>query len=144
MKRGRLILFIALGLGILLSVIAAQMLFYLLNGYSLAVVIHWPAGMAAASSGGHSRVYHIAFPVIRILAHVLLWAAALVTVWLFAVGHARASVISWVVFATAILIGILDVVNWGTMGAPTSRWLLLTLLLLAAATTFRSKLTGET
>jgi len=143
MKRKRPILFIALGLAILLSAIAGQTLFYLLNGYSLAVAIHWPAGMVPASSGSRTRVYHVAFPLIRILVHLLLWITALVAAWLFAVGHSRATPVSWLVFAAAILIGMSDVVFWGTMGSPTSRWLLLTLLLLAVASTFRSKLMSE-
>ena len=47
-----------------------------------------------------------------------------------------ASTAAWLTFAATLLVGIYDVVKYGTIGSPTSIWTVLLLLLFALLTRF--------
>ncbi len=51
-------------------------------------------------------------------------------------GRQGASTAAWLIFAATSLIGILDVVQYGSIGSPTSIWTVLLLLLIALLTRF--------
>jgi hypothetical protein len=135
-KRPINITVLALGFAVMLSIISGLTLAYLLNGYSI-VIGTQPTDISGAA---HPFVYRVEFSRARILVDILLWATSLVGVLLFAIDNPRARLICWLVFLTATAIRIWDVYHYGTMGSPTSLWLLLTLLLLAIAANNRSKL----
>ena len=98
--------------------------FYLQRGYSLGV-----------SMAGHpGSVFHVDFPVWRAALHVLLWLAAMVAIVAYVTGRRWASTAAWLTFATTLLVGVYDVVQYGTIGSPTSIWTLLLLLLFALLT----------
>lgn len=95
--------------------------FYIQRGYSLGV---WISGHPASE-------YHIDFPSWRKGIHVLLWAAAMVAIGAYAVEQSWALAAIWLTFAMTSFVGIHDVVQYGTMGSPTSIWTVLLLLLFA-------------
>lgn len=99
---------------------------YLQRGYSLGI-----------SMAGHpSSVFHIDFPAWRAAVHVLLWVAAMAAIGAYITGRRWASIAAWLTFAATLLVGIYDVVQYGTIGSPTSIWTALLLLLLALLTRF--------
>ena len=100
--------------------------FYLQRGYSLGV-----------STAGHpDSVFHIDFPVWRAAVHVLLWVAAMATIAAYVTGRHWASKAAWLTFVATLLVGVYDVVQYGTIGSPTSIWAVLLLLLFALLTRF--------
>lgn len=130
MKRDATILLITGVFALLIVLVAASTWVYLQRGYSLAVGIQ----------GESPRHYHVDFPPTRRIAHVVLWASALIEIFLFTKGHKRAAAIGWSVFVAGVLVGIWDVVLYGSMGSPTGGSGLLLLLLLAVAAQFRNRL----
>ena len=129
MKRDPIILLIAAAFAVLLALTAASTFPYLMRGYSLSVGIE----------GVQPKDYHVDFPPTRIAIAALIWALGFAAIALFIVGDRRAGLLSWGVFISALLVAVWDVFEYGTMGSPTSLWVLLVFLLLALATQFRSR-----
>lgn len=100
--------------------------FYLQRGYSLGV----------SMAGHQSSVFQVNFPVWRAAVHVLLWIAAMTAIAAYATGRRWASIAAWLTFAATIVVGVSDVVQYGTIGSPTSIWTVLLLLLFALLTKF--------
>jgi len=130
MKGDRLIVVFAGFLALLIALIAISDWAYLSRGYSIAVGI----------DGGQPKTFHIDFPSVRRVVHVLLWGAALVATYLFATGYKYARFVSWSVFVAGLMIGLWDIILYGSMGTPTSMVGVLLLLLIALTTQFRSRL----
>jgi hypothetical protein len=100
--------------------------FYLQRGYSLSV-----------SMAGHpTSVYHIDFPAWRAAVHVILCVAAMAAIVAYVTHRRWASTATWLTFAATLFVGIYDVVQYGTVGSPTSIWTVLLLLLFAVLTRF--------
>jgi len=100
--------------------------FYLQSGYSLGV-----------SMVGHpASVFHVDFPAWRAAVHVLLWVVAVAAIVAYVARSRWASTAAWLTFAATLLVGIYDVVKYGTIGSPTSIWTVLLLLLFALLTRF--------
>ena len=129
-KGDRLIVVIAGFLVLLIALIAISDWAYLSRGYSIAVGIE----------GRQPKTFHIDFPSVRRVVHVLLWGAALVATYLFATGYKHARFVSWSVFVAGLMIGLWDIILYGSMGTPTSMVGVLLLLLIALTTQFRSRL----
>jgi hypothetical protein len=100
---------------------------YLQRGYSLGVSME---GQAAS-------VFHIDFPMWRAATHALLCIAAMAAIVAYISGHRRAPTIAWLTFAATLAVGIYDLVQYGTIGSPTSIWTLFVLLLFSLLTRFR-------
>lgn len=116
----------ALAVALFLGWLAWDGWLYLQRGYSLGI-----------SMAGHpSSVFHIDFPAWRAAVHVLLWVAAMAAIGAYITGRRWASIAAWLTFAATLLVGIYDVVQYGTIGSPTSIWTALLLLLLALLTRF--------
>jgi len=131
MKGDRLMVVIAGFFALLIALIAVSDWAYLSRGYSIAIGIE----------GRQPKTFHIDFPSVRRAAHVLLWGAPLVATYLFATGYKYARFASWSVFVAGLLIGLWDIILYGSMGTPTSIVGVLLLLLIALITQFRSRLT---
>jgi hypothetical protein len=99
---------------------------YLQRGYSFRIGLAGEAG----------SVFHVDFPTWRTAVHAMLWAAAMAAVFLYVTGHRRASTVAWATFAAVVITGFDDVVQYGTMGSPTSMWTVELLLLLAVLIRF--------
>ena len=99
---------------------------YIQRGYSLGVALEGEPG----------SVYHGDFPRWRATVHVALWVAAMASIAAYVAGRQWASTIAWLTFAAVLIVGILDVGEYGTMGSPTSIWTVLLLLLFALLTRF--------
>ena len=99
---------------------------FLRRGYSLSV------GLA----GKPGSIFHIDFPEWRAAVHMLLWIAAMGGILSYAASRRWASTAAWLTFAATLVIGIYDVVQYGTIGSPTSIWTVLLLLLFALLTRF--------
>ncbi len=115
---------IAVAVGLFLSWLAWDGWFYLRRGYSLGV----------SMSAHQASVFHIDFPAWRVAVHILLWVAAMAVIVAYVRGRPGASTSAWLIFAAASLIGIYDVVQYGSIGSPTSIWTVLLLLLVALLT----------
>ena len=87
-------------------------------------VIRWPF------------IFHIDFPMWRAAVHVLLWVAAMAAIVAYVTDRHWASTGAWLTFAATLVIGIYDVVQYGTIGSPTSIWTVLLLFLFALFTRF--------
>ena len=122
----RLLIGTALAVALFLAWLAWDGWLYLQRGYSLGV----------ATAGELASVFHIDFPVWRAAIHVLLWIAAMAAIAAYAAGRRWASAAAWMAFAATLVIGIYDVIQYGTMGSPTSIWTILLLLLIALLTRF--------
>ena len=118
----------AVGVALLLTWWAWDGWLYLQRGYSLGV------GMP----GKRAWILQIAFPTWRAAAHVLLWVTAMIAAFAFVADLRWASSAAWFAFGATVAVGIYDVVEYGTMGSPTSVWVVLLLLLFALVTTFGS------
>jgi len=118
---------IALVVALLLAWLAWDGWFYLQRGYSLRV------GLA----GEPGSTFHIDFPAWRAAVHVLLWLAAVAAIAAYLARRQWASTAAWLTFAATLAIGIYDVVQYGTIGSPTSIWTVILLLLLALLARFR-------
>lgn len=122
----QLLIGIAVVVGLFLGWLAWDGWFYLQRGYSLDVSI----------AGHPGSVFHINFPIWRAAVHVLLWVAAVAAIVAYVTGRPRASTVAWLTLAATVAIGIYDVVQYGTIGSPTSIWTVLLLALFALLTTF--------
>lgn len=117
----RVLIVTALVVAISLGWFAWDGWFYIQRGYSLGVSI----------SGHPAFEYHFNFPTWRAGIHVLLWVAAMVSIGAYVGEQSWASAATWFTFVAAFVVGIHDVVQYGTMGSPTSIWTLLLLVLFA-------------
>lgn len=99
---------------------------YLQRGYSLGV----------SMPGGPASVFHIDFPTWRAVVHIILSVAAMFAIAAYIISRRWASTAAWLSFAAALLVGIYDVVQYGTIGSPTSIWTVLLLLAFALLTRF--------
>jgi hypothetical protein len=125
MKR-QVLIATALALAVFLGWLALDGWTYLQRGYSFSI-----------SMAGHpGSVFHIDFPVWRAAFHVLLWVAAMAAIVAYVTGRRWASAAAWLTYAATLTIGIYDVVQFGTMGSPTSIWAVLLLLFFALLTSF--------
>ena len=116
----------AVAVAFLLGWLAWDGWFYLQRGYSLGV-----------SMAGHpASVLHIDFPEWRAAVHVLLSVGATAGIIAYVAGRRWASTAAWLTFAATLVGGIHDVVQYGTLGSPTSIWTVLLILLLALLTKF--------
>jgi hypothetical protein len=116
----------ALAVALFLGWLAWDGWLYLQRGYSLGI-----------SMAGHpSSVFHIDFPAWRAAVHLLLWVAAMAAIGAYITGRRWASIAAWLTFAATLLVGIYDVVQYGTMGSPSSIWTVLLLSLFALLTRF--------
>jgi hypothetical protein len=115
----------ALAIALVLTWLAWDGWFYLQRGYSL--------GVALADEP--TSISHISFPSWRAAAHVLLWLAAMGAIVAYVTHRSWTSIAAWLTLAATLAIGIDDVVEYGTMGSPTSIWTILLLTLLALLTT---------
>lgn len=111
---------IALIFAILLLGVGASQWAYLDRGYTLGIAID---GGAASSS-------HIGFPWSRKLVLLTLGIAAFGALWLFASSHKLDRVAAWTTLALGMLVALLDVREYGTIGSPTTLWAVLLLLAL--------------
>jgi hypothetical protein len=111
---------VAIAVAVALSWLSIEGGFYLQKGYSLSVSLN----------GGNGRVAHIDFPIWRQYLHVLLWLGAMVAAFTYIAGLHGAARTAFGVFATSSVVGMLDVWEYGTLGAPTSIWTILLLSLL--------------
>ena len=118
----------ALAAALLLTWCAWEGWLYLQRGYSLGV------GMP----GERASIFQIDFPAWRAAAHVLLWVAAMIAIFVYVAGLRWASSAAWLAFGATVAVGIYDVAQYGTMGSPTSAWVVLLLLLFALLTRFGS------
>jgi len=116
----------AVAAALFLSWLAWDGWFYLQRGYSLGV----------SMSGHPASVFHIDFPAWRAAVHILLWVGAMAVIVTYISGRQRASTAAWLIFAATSLIGVYDVVQYGSIGSPTSIWTVLLLLLVALITRF--------
>lgn len=103
----------------------------------------WPLlrkgySLSASLNGENGAASHVDFPLWRQCAHVLLWLAALVGVFTYIIGHRWAVRTAVSVLAGTLLIGMLDVNEYGTLGAPLSIWTILLLGLLAVLAKFKT------
>jgi hypothetical protein len=62
--------------------------------------------------------------------------AAMGAIVRYVTGRSWASKAAWLTFAATFILGIYDVVQYGTIGSPTSIWTVLLLLLLALLARF--------
>jgi len=86
---------------------------------------------------GHpASVFHVDFPAWRAAVHVLLSVVAVAAIVAYVTRSRWASTAAWPIFAATLLVGIYDVVQYGTIGSPTSIWTVLLLLLFALLTRF--------
>lgn len=99
---------------------------YLQRGYSLSV----------SMTGHKASVFHIDFPMWRSAVHIFLWLLAMAAILAYLAGRSRASTLAWLAFAATSVIGIYDMMQFGTIGSPTSIWAVLLLLLFALLTRF--------
>lgn len=116
----------ALAGAVLLTWLAWDGWFQLQRGYTLRVRMAGEAG----------SIFRTDFPPWRTAVHVLLWVAAMASTGAYVAGRRWASTAAWLTFAATMIIGIYDVVQYGTTGSPTSIWTVLLLLLLALLTSF--------
>lgn len=117
----------ALAVALVLTWLAWDGWFYLQHGYTLGVRLQGEPG----------SIFHIDFPAWRAAVHVLLWLAAMGAIVAYIAGRSWAWAAAWLTFTATIVLGIYDVVQYGTMGSPTSIWTLLVLLLFALLVRFR-------
>lgn len=99
---------------------------YLQRGYSLGVSI----------AGQSSSVFHIDFPAWRAAVHILLWLGAMSAIAAYILDHRWATAAAWLTFAATLVVGLYDVVEYGTIGSPTSIWTVSLLLFFALLTKF--------
>lgn len=118
----------AVGVTLFLGWLAWEGWFYLQRGYSLGV----------SMTGHPASVFHIDFPVWRAAVHILLWIAAMAAIVAYVTSRRWASTAAWLAFAATLFVGIYDVVQYGTIGSPTSIWTVLLLLFFALLTSFGS------
>ncbi|WP_164488917.1 hypothetical protein [Sphingobium sp. LF-16] len=85
---------------------------YLQRGYSVGVSLN----------GNAASTYHIDFPVWRQYLHVLLWASAVGATFAYANRHRLAKMAALASLIATLLVGMLDVKEYGTLGSPTSVW----------------------
>lgn len=124
----------AMAIAVLLAWLAWDGWLYLQRGYSLQV------GLA----GEPGSTFHTDFPAWRAAVHVLLWLVAIAAIVAYVAGRTWASLAAWLTFATTLAAGIYDVVQYGTIGSPTSIWTVLLLLLVALLATFgRPEMSAE-
>jgi hypothetical protein len=122
----RLFISSAVAAALFLGWLALKGWFYIQRGYSLGV-----------SMVGHSgSVFHIDFPLWRAAVHVLLWIAAMAAIGAYVAGRPWASRAAWLTFTVTVAVAVYDVVQYGTIGSPTSIWTLVLLLLFALLTRF--------
>ena len=114
----------ALALALFLGWLALDGWFYLRQGYSLSV----------SMAGNPASIFHIDFPVWRTAVHVLLWVAAMVAIMAYVSRRRWASTAAWLAFTATLLVAIFDVVQYGTIGSPTSIWTVLLLLVVVLLT----------
>jgi len=124
--RRQLLIGAAVAMALVLGWFAWSGWFYLQRGYSLSV----------AMAGHPDSVFHIDFPAWRAAVHVLLWAAAMAAIVAYVTARRWAPTAAWLTFAATMAIGIYDVVQYGTMGSPSSIWTVLLLLLFSLLTRF--------
>jgi len=124
--RRQLLIGAAVAMALVLGWFAWSGWFYLQRGYSLSV----------AMAGHPDSVFHIDFPTWRAAVHVLLWAAAMAAIVAYVTARRWAPTAAWLTFAATMAIGIYDVVQYGTMGSPSSIWTVLLLLLFSLLTRF--------
>lgn len=115
---------IAVAVALFLSWLGWDGWFYLQRGYSLRV----------SMSGHQASVFHIGLSAWRGVVHILLWLAAMAVIVAYITGRQGASTAAWLIFAAASLIGIYDIIQYGSIGSPTSIWTVLLLLLVALFT----------
>src|SRR3954451_22036273 len=108
----------AVAAAVLLGWLAWDGWVYLQRGYSLDV----------STAGRPGKVFHIDFPAWRAAVHILLWGAAMLALVAFVTGRRWAPTAAWLTFAATLVVGLYDVVQYGTIGAPTSIWTVLILL----------------
>ena len=116
----------AVAVAVFLGWLAWDGLIYLQRGYSLGVSV----------AGHPASVFHVDFPVWRAAVHVLLWLSAMTAILAYITGRRWASTAAWLTFGATLVTGIYDIVQYGTMGSPTSIWTVLMLLLFALLTRF--------
>ena len=116
----------AVAVALFLGWLAVDGWFYLQRGYSL----------RAAIAGHPGSIFHVDFPMWRAAVHVLLWVAAMAAIVAYVTDRRWASTGAWLTFAATLVIGIYDVVQYGTIGSPTSIWTVLLLFLFALLTRF--------
>ena len=111
----------ALVMALVLAWLAWDGWIYLQRGYSLSIGL----------PGQPRSISHIDFPTWRATSHIFLWMTAMGAIVGYVTGRSWASKAAWLTFAATFIVGIYDVVQYGTMGSPTSIWTVLLLLLLA-------------
>jgi len=130
MERSSLIVGIAVFFAALLVAVGVGQWAYLDKGYSLGVSI----------GGGPVSISHIDFPGWRKVAQIILCTAAFIALWLFANGRRGASPVAWIVLAAAMSLGVSDVLQYGAIGSPTSKWSILVFIGLALVVQYRSSM----
>lgn len=145
MKRQPLILAVALVLTVLLTVVAVDNLSHMKRGYSVEVVVAMipPEGMPPIQHQAEASATHeIIVPGWRIAAHIALWAAALIAVAMFAVGHRHAFTASLMVFGATLAVASCDIFAYGTMRSPDPTWTILLHTALVLANRHRDRLSS--
>jgi hypothetical protein len=121
-----LILGTVLAIAIVLVVLGLDEASYLQRGYDLAL------GFAGESPS----VVHTTFPVWLKVAHGLIGLGALSTLAFTATMHRAAVPLAWGTLGAAIAMGYYDVIQYGTLGSPTSIKTILLLFLLCVLATY--------
>ena len=103
---------------------------YLLRGYSLSMRFDASFEQRGATTS------HIDFPIWLGLVHGVIYLAIFVTLVLTILFRHQALLLAWLTFLAALLVGVLDVYQYGTIGSPTSIKTILLILILAALTTY--------
>lgn len=126
MSSRTLILGTVLAAAVVLVVLAVDEASYLQRGYDLSL------GFA----GQPPSIVHTTFPMWLKVAHGLIGLGALSTLVFIAMMYRAAVPVAWTTLGTAIVVGYYDVIQYGTLGSPTSTKSILLLLLLCILATY--------
>ena len=128
MSNRKLILGTVLAAAIVLVVLGLHEASYLQRGYDLSM------GFA----GQRPSIVHTTFPTWLKVAHGLIGLGVLTTLVFTAMMRRVAVQLAWITLAAAITVGYYDVIQYGTLGSPTSiKTILLLFLLCILATHWR-------
>jgi hypothetical protein len=111
---------------IVLVVLALDEASYLQRGYDLSM------GFA----GQTPSIVHTTFPAWLKVAHGLIGLGVLITLVFMALMRRAAVPLAWFTFGAAIAVGYYDVIQYGTLGSPTSIKTILLLLLICILATY--------